>query len=85
MLAIGVDRCALQGPGRGFSLGLNPELAGLGDRDAGAVRGVDARADLDVGRRREIVGRLLLREGLEPPLAGLVDIVDDPRLFLDAL
>ena len=46
---------------------------------------MDARANLDVRGRLEIVGGLLFREGLEPPLAGLVDIVDDPGLLLSPL
>ena len=80
MLAVGRERRALQA---GLFAGLDPELPRLGNRDARAVGSVDAGSDLDIGGGREIVGRLLLREGLEPALAGLVDIVDDPSFFLD--
>jgi hypothetical protein len=81
VLAIGVKGCALQA---GPLAGLKPELAGLGNCNACAVGGMNAGSDFNVGGRLEIVGGLLLGEGLQAPLARLVDVVDDPRLLLDA-
>ena len=60
-------------------------VAGLLTVTLRAVGDVDALADLDLGRRGERIGILLLGEGLQPAHALAVDIVDDPRLFLDAL
>ena len=83
MLSISVDGRALTAAALAR---LDPLLAGLGDRDAGAVRCMDARANFDVGNGCERVGFLLLVEGLQPPLSALkpIDVVDDPSLSLVA-
>ena len=58
---------------------VEPELCRLGDGDAGVLRGVHAPLHLAARRDEPGVGRLLGRERLEVPLAGLVEIVGDPR------
>ena len=82
MLAVLVERGALQ-PGE--LAALDPFLAGRGTVTVAlSATWVPSRTS-HAGGGREGVGFLLPREGLEPPLALLIDVVDDPRLLLDAL
>ena len=55
-----------------------PELAGLGDRGAAAVGGVDSNSDFVGGFQVVGFGVLLAREGLDVPVAVLIDIIRDP-------
>ena len=82
VLAVGVERRALKPV---LLSRRNPQLPGLSDRLAGASGGVDARADLDAGSSLKRSRVFLLGESLEAalPAFGLVDVVDDPCLFLD--
>ncbi len=82
VLAVGRKGRALKAGG--FAC-LDPEPARLGDGLARAVRGVDASADFDVSGGGIIICHLLFRERLQPSLTGLIDVVDDPGLFLNAL
>ena len=70
-----IERGALQ-----FSIGCpgEPELAGLGDRGAAAVGGVDSNSDFVGGFQVVGFGVLLAREGLDVPVAVLIDIIRDP-------
>src|SRR5437899_2899713 len=81
MLLVGGDRSPLETIALGC---LDPQLAGLADRDALAVWRVHAVGDLNLRVRREPVGILLFEEGAHVPLA--VDgVVDDPRSLVLAL
>jgi hypothetical protein len=72
---IGAQGVGLEARGLGP---LEPEFAGVGDRDRRRVRRVRALGDLVAGFHDEVVSTLALGKGLEAPLAVLVDVVDHP-------
>src|SRR6516162_6977923 len=57
-----------------------PQLAGVGYRDAATVGGVNAGADIDGDLRMIGIGIALAGEGLEMSPPELVRIIDDPGL-----
>jgi hypothetical protein len=82
MLAIGIDSGS-------FELRVyarrDPSLAGFGHCDAGAVGRMNSGLDFDLGVCREILRIFLAIESLEPPRAALVEIIDDPGRFFQAV
>jgi hypothetical protein len=82
VLAVECDRRALQA----IALGrLKPQLARFLNRDALAISGVRPTADLNLRVGRPSVGFLFAVEGTDVPLAVLVGVIANPRLFLLAL
>src|SRR4051794_21675446 len=63
----------------------DPALRRLRESDAGAGRCMRALRDLMQRRHLPSVRLLLRGEGLEPALASLVEIVNDPRAFFAAV
>lgn len=63
----------------------DPVLCGLGDGDALARRGVDARPHVDLYGSAVIIGVLFACESRNVPSTGLIDVINHPRCFFLAL
>ena len=64
---------------------LDPVLGSVGDRQASALRCVNALAHVDLYRCLKFVRMLLAIKGLYVPLTLLVNVINNPTLFLFAI